>query len=1011
MKVLLNKTQLEKNIIINIINNKLINKSNNCIYGLNNKLFNNIIKIGSTVRPEFRKYDYHTSSPYPFFYDWIFYLKDFNCYLFDDILKHELDESRIKENGSIEFYNNIIDYTKIEYILQKYDITYKLELGDKFKKKPENYKKHYDKIDLKIYNEFILKMDIKELQLLSLIKSISKDRLQNLGINIDTNPYNLEDDCDHSYLDGIISKLNFNLIKDHIKCQSIDFIYDKMKNPNKINRKSLILGDIQSGKTNEIIQLSYFICRYLKIPVIIMLQNKKAGITQLCVRLDQYNQTLKKNNINFQLKYKITSGQDVKKKYIASLFHPQTHHGEIIICLCNPKQLNKIKDSIKLCQLTNNNKIAPFICLIDEYDDLIKSRHDIEESNKNKKKKTEIPALFLQQKSYLSIGITATLLAPMMQEDKLTKHDIFKLTTNDNYVGYRSDDRLHIEDISEDIIRPKGKKTTKLNSNSISSIIKKIEKSINDIKPYSITLFNISDKKDDHRQYSEDIRNEFPSWSVVQFHSNEDNKIICELPENNSIVKEEEIRIGDKVISIKLHKCRIPDHKLKYIENDIDRFYDKYSIEFENMSIQEVITKLLEYTNKICIMSGRMATRGISFVNNDYSKHITDLIYVPSDASHVTRNVQDMRIYGNFKKDGIKLTLYVEKTMYEDNIKTYHTLQTSILDQINQSTSIKEGFMSLTLDSEKIPTKKIDRPALMKGLSFIPDNTWGVPLNTHNIDEAKEKVKTKYGNYNINVYSEKFEIDIDKPFESPKKTYKEIKKVLTPEQLNERFGKKIGKIPLKINHNILDINNKTETLLFIKKYWKEITNIKYYEVRKGVMERKNGINKAINENEPYNYGNYMKSGMAWILQYLNETYYDIVSIEKNVILPEDDYFVQDKSLIKYYKECIDRFTKSENTVQYIYSDYKNGWPLHNPFHIEETINRKVPNICYYGEIGIKKMTIIVRNIQYNQTQKKSLSLDFNEAENNNILIFYSKEGYHYAIKNSNLSSLKDKHKK
>ena len=144
----------------------------------------------------------------------------------------------------------------------------------------------------------------------------------------------------------------------------------------------------------------------------------------------------------------------------------------------------------------------------------------------------------------------------MMQEDKLTKEDIFKLKTNDNYVGYRSTDRLQIFDISKHIIRPKGKKTTKLNSTSISYIIKKIENSINSIKTYSITLFNISDKKEDHRQYSEDIRNEFPDWGVVQFHSNEDNKILCELPENNNITNEEEIRKGDKLITIKLHNSR-----------------------------------------------------------------------------------------------------------------------------------------------------------------------------------------------------------------------------------------------------------------------------------------------------------------------------------------------------------------------------------------------------------------------------------------------------------------------
>ena len=85
--------------------------------------------------------------------------------------------------------------------------------------------------------------------------------------------------------------------------------------------------------------------------------------------------------------------------------------------------------------------------------------------------------------------------------------------------------------------------------------------------------------------------------------------------------------------------------------------FSRYIIEFEKYSISEIITELMTYTNKICIIRGRMACRGISFVNDDYSKHITDMIYVPSGTSHLTRNVQDMRIYGNFPDDNLYINL------------------------------------------------------------------------------------------------------------------------------------------------------------------------------------------------------------------------------------------------------------------------------------------------------------------------------------------------------------------
>jgi hypothetical protein len=1009
MIFLQNKTLKEKINIVHIYNNKLDTTNNNCIYGLNNKLFENIIKIGSTKRPEFRKYDYHTSSPFPFYYDWIIYLDNFNCYLFDDIIKYELEDYRIKENGSIEFYLYNINETSICKILEKYKISYKLELGDPFVTKPLNYINNYNKIDLNIYKKKILQMNSKLIQLENLLNDMNIDELKDarslLDINITTdktqNTFN--EDFDYSYMDSKISNIDFDIIKSNIKCQSIKFIYDKMRNSNKINRKSLILGDIQSGKTNEIIQLSYFICKYLKIPTIIMLQNKKAGITQLVVRIDQFNSLLERQKIDFKLKYKITSNRDITKDKLIKLFHPKNPLGEIIICLCNPKQLNKIQNSIILCK-EKYRKVSPFVCLIDEYDDLIKSRHDISESNKNKKKQTELPALFLQQKSYLSIGITATLLAPMMQEDKLTKNDIFKLKTSEDYVGYNSYDRLSIEDISDYIIRSKGKKNTQINNNSISYIINLINNSINNTKNYSITLLNVTDKKEEHKQYSEDICNEFPDWAIIRFHSNEDNKILCELPEINNISKEDEIRFEDnKVITIKLHKYKIPEYKLRYIniKCDEDKYYNKYSINFENMSIQEVITKLLEYTNKICIISGRMATRGISFVNNDYSKHITDLIYVPSDASHVTRNVQDMRIFGNFKKDDIVLTLYVDATMYKDNIERYNLLQNEIINNIlsDNDKSIKESLMSKPINVNLIPSKKLDRIGLTKGFNFNT-NKWGIPLDTDNYDEALNLLKTKYKFLPSEIikYSEYISIDIDEPFISSQRKFGIIKQNINEIDLENKYSKSIGRIPIKINNNI-DINNEKVIQKYINKQtgW-NISNIKIYKPTTENMNRKLGINTAIEKKTPYNYADRCDSNSAMIIKYDDESYYHVVSIEKHKKYPDDEDIIDDIDLNNKYKDIICKKLNNNynlKDIKYISCNYGIEPLLYDPFYLKKfTCN--IPLILYSCNEGSKKINIIkhFKHLNIFGPQKK--------------IIFYSKKGYHYSEQNNNMYLLDDK---
>ena len=54
---------------------------------------------------------------------------------------------------------------------------------------------------------------------------------------------------------------------------------------------------IQSGKTSEIIEMLYFCIRYLKIPVIILIQNKTSGYYQLEKRIQDFSDKLEDYNI------------------------------------------------------------------------------------------------------------------------------------------------------------------------------------------------------------------------------------------------------------------------------------------------------------------------------------------------------------------------------------------------------------------------------------------------------------------------------------------------------------------------------------------------------------------------------------------------------------------------------------------------------------------------------------------------------------------------------------------
>ena len=551
-----------------------------------------------------------------------------------------------------------------------------------------------------------------------------------------------------------------------IKCQSINFMIEKLKNK---SRKALLLGEIQSGKTNEIIQLSKFVYHHLNVPIIILLQNKKAGISQLVERINQVN----KNIDGKVLEYILVGSKSCSKMKLSKLFNTETPSSKIIISLSNTVQLKKLLNAIELS--TNNNIIPPYVCFVDEFDDsVLKSRQDID--NNSDRMKTEVPAQKIIKNSVLTLGISATLMAFFMQAYSYTIDDIFKLKPSTDYVGYVSD-RLEIIDIKEYISKKINKYTTRLSIDNYKIIINNILLSLDNTKNYTITLLNISDKKEDHDSFYNLMLNEYDEWSTIKFHSNDEDKIIASLPSStnsnyfNAIKKilrvnhlsiyeyyndgpEALIKIRKNIRKFK-QTNEIMDKISQCIDNEEDLYMETYEIEFYNQSIQEILTELLKFTNKICVLSGRMATRGISFVNNNYTKHITDLIYIPSDNSHATRNVQDMRIFGNFKQDSIKLSLYCDEGLFLDTIYKYVDTQQDILNSVTNDISIKKSLMTMPLDASKLPKKKIDRDKVIKGLKFS-NSDYGISLSTKILDEAITKLREIYKNNDIIIYSEIF---------------------------------------------------------------------------------------------------------------------------------------------------------------------------------------------------------------------------------------------------------------
>ena len=132
---------------------------------------------------------------------------------------------------------------------------------------------------------------------------------------------------------------------------------------------------------------------------------------------------------------------------------------------------------------------------------------------------------------------------------------------------------------------------------------------------------------------------------------------------------------------------------------------------FQNYSISEVLQLLVDDPehnhSHISIISGHLASRGISFVSTDYSLHLTDQYLYAAKNTHGENLLQSLRILGCYS-DNIPLTLWCsEKTWKAINVqnKIINNLVTGVNGSRNWMAKIKEIQINR-------PNRPLSRPRL-----------------------------------------------------------------------------------------------------------------------------------------------------------------------------------------------------------------------------------------------------------------------------------------------------------
>lgn len=126
-----------------------------------------------------------------------------------------------------------------------------------------------------------------------------------------------------------------------------------------------------------------------------------------------------------------------------------------------------------------------------------------------------------------------------------------------------------------------------------------------------------------------------------------------------------------------------------------------------SVPLSRILQSLKKY-KYISIISGDLASRGLSFVSDDFKLHLTDQYFDPSLFTHGEKLIQGLRILGKYN-DLPKLTLWCSDTTHKRIIEQYKNLNTYIDSRVSNK-DIDRVYID-------IPSVNFSRINVMSGLN------------------------------------------------------------------------------------------------------------------------------------------------------------------------------------------------------------------------------------------------------------------------------------------------------
>ena len=357
----------------------------------------------------------------------------------------------------------------------------------------------------------------------------------------------------------------------------------------------LVIGNVQSGKTRVIISHSYKIIKSDMISIVII-RNFDADAIQLENRIHDFNA------LDIKLNPIIMSSNKRKQ--------PDISKHNIIIVKANKTEIFNVINFIK------KNSEKQYCLCIDEVDLFT---GDTKKENTIK----YLNCLFNERLCHI-LGLTATPMAVIMDIKKWGKfpNRIFKLDPPIEYVGLNAENnkRLVFHDVNP--IKT-GRKKNSVEYDKEYNNIKEIMDNCSDERKFCISLLLSETQNAKQEALITDIisrKNDEEDGGVTEWqgvvYNQKSVKLIPPIGRINQI-KDGESNILDPSGSL-------------YSNDEMKKWKNSSAIQIALQFLKEREKK------KIIIVSGLMASRGISFVSCDYKYHLTD-IYISSDTKYNSR--------------------------------------------------------------------------------------------------------------------------------------------------------------------------------------------------------------------------------------------------------------------------------------------------------------------------------------------------------------------------------------